>query len=167
MFDFCKNRNNSYFAGLKSEMQVCNHRLKELAEDNRKDRNRLTNIQRNIALISNSRNSHENAVEEKMNLIEEYISNLTLKKRKFKALEKNIESSMERVQRKIENIKSKVLVSFFKLSANIIVTAKYLIYFFHSKGLLQLITTIFVWVVFCSVCHSLLITVNRHHKSSI
>ena len=114
------------FTGLENEMNVCNHRLKKLLHENRSDRNRLANIQTNLAYLSNSRKPPIKPEEDNMNLIEEYISNLTMKKRKFRSLGKNIESSMERMQRKIKDIKHKVLVRFLTKHALLLTSISFL-----------------------------------------
>lgn len=92
-------------------MQVCNHRLKGLTARNEADKARLKRVETRLEILSTSNVQPEDSYRAMMQQLEENLRNLTLKKRKFRSLEKGITSSMERVQGKIDNIKSKVLVS--------------------------------------------------------
>ena len=92
-------------------MQVCNHRLKELEEQNKLDKDRVRTVQTHLQIITTSNVHPDDSNQAKMNQLEEDLMNLTLKKRKFRSMEKNINTSMDRMQRKIDAIKLKVLVS--------------------------------------------------------
>ena len=92
-------------------MQVCNHRLKELIDKNKIDEDRLKRVKTHLQLLTTNKVHPNDSHQVKMNQLEEDLTNLTLKKRKFRSLEKSINTSMDRMQRKIDAVKIKVLVS--------------------------------------------------------
>jgi hypothetical protein len=92
-------------------MQVCNHRLKDLSDQNEVDQDRLRTVKTHLQILTTSNVRPDDSNQAKMDQLEEDLTNLTLKKRKFRSLEKTINTSMERMQRKMDAIKLKVLVS--------------------------------------------------------
>ncbi|KAL5261219.1 hypothetical protein ACHWQZ_G007057 [Mnemiopsis leidyi] len=94
---------------LKSAMQSSNHRLKELEDQNTLDKDRLKRVETHLQILTTSNVHPHDSYETKMGQLKEDLSNLTWKKRKFRALEKGLTVSMDRIQRKIDAIKVKVL----------------------------------------------------------
>ena len=92
-------------------MQSSNHRLKELEDQNTLDKDRLKRVETHLQILTTSNVHPHDSYETKMGQLKEDLSNLTWKKRKFRALEKGLTVSMDRIQRKIDAIKVKVLVS--------------------------------------------------------
>ena len=91
-------------------MQVCNHRLKQLTGQNEIDENRLRRVRTNLQILTTSNVHPNDSYQAKMEQLEEDLNNLTLKKRKFRSLERSINTSMDRMHRKMDAIKLKVLV---------------------------------------------------------
>ena len=98
-------------SGLKTAMQSSNHRLKELEDQNTLDKDRLRIVKTHLQILTTSNVHPHDSYQTKMDQLEEDLSNLTWRKRKFRALEKGLTVSMDRMQRKIDAIKLKVLVS--------------------------------------------------------
>lgn len=100
-----------FVSGLKSSVEVCNHRLRAVEADHHADRDKLTNIQSYMTVIRNSLVGRDESYLEKAKLLDKQLSNLTKKRRRFRSLDRSVGSSMSRLQHKINNVKSKVLVS--------------------------------------------------------